>query len=103
MPYSTEDVTAILGLSIETIDQVQAQMLTLNSTLAKSTPDLTKDPALLASRIVGHLFNYVSSFVDASGTMTPNVMVPVSVINKWYDSFLNKIKVGGVGFLERNE
>jgi len=103
MPYPTEDVTAILGLSIETVDQVQAQMLTLNSTLDKSTPDLTKDPVLLASRVVSHFFNYVSSFVDASGTMAPNVMVPVSIINKWYDIFLHKVKAGGVGFLERNE
>jgi len=103
MSYPAEDVTAILGLSIETVDQVQAQMLTLNSTLDKSTPDLTKDPALLVSRVVSHFFNYVSSFVDASGTMAPNVMVPVSIINKWYDIFLNKIKAGGVGFLERNE
>lgn len=100
---SDAEVTAVLGISIETIEQVQIQMSTLNSALVKSAPNLTKDPSLLASRIINHLFNYVSSFVDASGTMTPNVMVPMSIITKWYESFSNKIKAGGIGFLERSE
>ncbi|KXN89715.1 hypothetical protein AN958_05255 [Leucoagaricus sp. SymC.cos] len=103
MPTSDADVTAILGLSIEPLDQVQAQMSALNSAVVKVTPDLTKDPNLLANRIINHLFNYVSSFINASGTVTPDVMVPMSIISKWYDNFLSKVRAGGIGFLERSD
>lgn len=103
MQTSGADVTAILGLAIEPLDQIQVQMSTLNSTLVKATPDLTKDPKILADRIVKHLFNYVSSFIGSSGTVTPDVAVPMSIVGKWYDSFMSKLKAGGVGFLERSE
>jgi hypothetical protein len=33
--------------------------------------------------------------------MSPDVAVPMSVIAKWYESFMGKIRAGGVGFLER--
>ncbi|XP_006455332.1 hypothetical protein AGABI2DRAFT_209781 [Agaricus bisporus var. bisporus H97] len=97
------DVTAVLGLSIEPLDHIQAQMSNLNSALDKVTPDLTKNPTILADRIVKHLFNYVSSFIGSSRTVTPDVVVPMSIIGKWYDSFMSKLKAGGVGFLERSE
>ncbi|KAJ3564396.1 hypothetical protein NP233_g8322 [Leucocoprinus birnbaumii] len=77
---SDAEVTAVLGISIEPLEQVQAQVSTLNSALVKPAQDLTKDPSLLATRIVQHLFNYVSSFIDASGTASSNVMVPMGVI-----------------------
>lgn len=96
-------MTAILGLSVEPLDQIQAQISTLNSSVVKSPQDLTKDPLFLADRIVKHLFNYVSSFIDSSGKVTPDVMVPMSVIGKWYENFLSKVKAGGTGFLERGD
>jgi len=63
------------------------------------------DVTLLAERIVKNLFNYVSGFVPGggSGMVTPDSVVPMVVITKWYEKFLSKVKAGGVGFLEREE
>jgi protein Hikeshi len=76
-------------------------MSTLPSAVAKSGPDSTRDPTVLAERIVKHLFNYVSGFVG--GGVTPESAVPMSVIAKWYDSFMSKVRARGVGFLERGD
>jgi len=65
------------------------------------TSDLAKDTTLLAERIVKHLFNYIAGFLgDGLG---PDVMIPMALIARWYESFLGKVKAGGVGFLERGE
>ena len=61
---------------------------------------MVRDPTLLAERIVKHLFNYVSGFTGGS-EMSPDVVVPMSVIARWYESFMDKIRTGGVRFLER--
>lgn len=95
------DVTAVLGLSVEPLVQIQTQMSTLPSAVAKSDP--ARDPTVLAERIVKHLFNYVSGFVGGGGGVTPESAVPMSIIAKWYDSFMNKVRAGGVGFLERGD
>lgn len=76
-------------------------MSTLQSAVVNATPDLTKDPSLLAERVIKHLFNYISSFIDSSAAVTPDVMIPMSIIRRWYDSFLSKVRAGGIGFLER--
>ncbi|KIJ89527.1 hypothetical protein K443DRAFT_16021 [Laccaria amethystina LaAM-08-1] len=72
------DVTATLGPSIEPLSEIQSQMQTLH----QLSP------------------NQVSEFTGGSG-MSPDVAVPMSVIAKWYESFMGKIRAGGVGFLER--
>ena len=59
---------------------------------------------MLSERIVKHLFNYISSFAGVDGgMMTPQAMIPMGVIAKWYENFLNKVKAGGVSFLERDD
>ena len=79
-------------------------MQSLPSSLVKPGVDLTRDPTMLAERIVKHLFNYISGFTGGGGgMMTPEAMIPMGVIAKWYESFLNKVKAGGVGFLERDD
>lgn len=100
---AANDVTAVLGLSIEPLVQIQSQLSTLPSAVAKSGPDPARDPTLLAERIVKHLFNYVSGFAGGGGGVTPDFAVPMSIIAKWYDSFLSKVRAGGVGFLERGD
>jgi hypothetical protein len=55
---------------------------------------------VIAERTVKHLFNYVSGFVNGVGE---NVLVPMSVFIKWYENFINKIRMGGTSFLEREE
>ena len=101
-PNVSDDVTAILGLSIEPLVQIQNQMSTLPSTVAKSRQDPMRDPTVLAERIVKHLFNYVSGFAGGGG-VTPESVVPMSIIARWYDIFLSKVRAGGIGFLERGE
>lgn len=59
-----------------------------------------KDPTVLAERIVKHLLNYLSSFLG--NCSSAEVMVPMDLIARWYESFLAKIKAGGTGFLERD-
>lgn len=97
------EVTAVLGLSIEPLPQIQTQISGLPSAVAKSdTTDISKDPGVLAERIVKHLFNYVSGFVGGSG-VTPELAVPMNIIAKWYESFMGKVRAGGIGFLERGD
>ena len=101
----SQDVTAILGLSIEPLPQITLQVQSLPSSLVKPGVDLTKDPTMLAERIVKHLFNYISGFTGGGGggMMSPESMIPMGVIARWYENFLNKVKAGGVGFLDRDD
>ncbi|KAF8812816.1 DUF775-domain-containing protein [Phlegmacium glaucopus] len=99
----SQDVTAILGLSIEPLSDITMQVQSLPSSLVKPGVDLTRDPTMLAERIVKHLFNYISGFMGDGGMISPQAMVPVNLIAKWYENFLNKVKAGGVGFLERDD
>ncbi len=78
-----------------------ASLTSGSGTMTSTKPDLAKDPTFLAERIVKHLFNYISGFLgDGLG---PDVMVPMALVAKWYESFLGKVRAGGVGFLERGE
>ncbi|KAJ6624759.1 hypothetical protein B0H10DRAFT_718115 [Mycena sp. CBHHK59/15] len=98
---STPDVTAILGLSIEPLPDIAAQLATLPHAKAPAP-----DAAHLAERIVAHLFNYVSGFApvgQGQGQGQADTAVPMALIVRWYESFLGKVRNGGVGFLERGE
>ncbi|KAF8839700.1 DUF775-domain-containing protein [Paxillus ammoniavirescens] len=106
---TTGEVTAILGFAVEPLEVVAAQIAALptaaiNTALASNpmsvTPSKPADPSALAEKIAKHLFNYVSGFVS-SGGFGPGSMVPMSVIARWYDSFVSKLRAGGTGFLER--
>ncbi|KAG6841485.1 hypothetical protein C0991_010673 [Blastosporella zonata] len=99
---NANDVTAVLGLAIEPLPQIQAQLANLAQPLSKTTTP-QQDATLLAERIVKHLFNYVSGFVGGNGGVSPDLAVPMSVLAKWYEVFLGKVRAGGVGFLERSE
>ena len=61
---------------------------------------MMRDPTVLAGCIVKHLFNYVSGITGGSG-MSPDVAVPMSVIAKWYESFMGKIRGWSRVFGER--
>ncbi|KIJ59887.1 hypothetical protein HYDPIDRAFT_99801 [Hydnomerulius pinastri MD-312] len=118
---TTGEITAILGFAVEPLEAVAAQIAALpsnaiNNALGSSnamsvTPtsgpsSLVKpaDPSALAEKIAKHLFHYVSGFVPAGGRgVGPDSVVPMSVIARWYESFMSKLKAGGVGFLERED
>ncbi|CCA72516.1 hypothetical protein PIIN_06453 [Serendipita indica DSM 11827] len=93
--------TAQLGIAIETIDAVQSQISTLQSAQTSGASRPLTDPVALAEGIGKHLMNYLSSF----GQSGPGgqVYVPIAAVGKWYESFINKVKAGGIGFLERQE
>ncbi|PFH48932.1 hypothetical protein AMATHDRAFT_64291 [Amanita thiersii Skay4041] len=95
------DVTAILGLAIEPLTQIhQVLPTTLMKAIAPADP--SKDTAILAERIVKHQFNYINSFIGgAASTRNTDIAVPMSVLAKWYESILAKLKAGGTAFLER--
>ena len=103
-PTSGAGVTAVLGISIEPLPQILEQVSALPSAMAKPVP-APSDGAILAERIIKHLFNYVSGFVSGSSgaSLSPDSMVPMSLIARWYESFLSKVRAGGIGFLERQE
>ncbi|KAH8990764.1 DUF775-domain-containing protein [Lactarius akahatsu] len=102
-PTTGIGVTAVLGISIEPLPQVLEQVSVLPTAAPKPVPALS-DATVFAEKIVKHLFNYVSSFVSGSGTsLSPDSMVPVGLIARWYESFLAKARAGGVGFLDRQE
>ncbi|THH27845.1 hypothetical protein EUX98_g6339 [Antrodiella citrinella] len=84
---ASSGVTAVLGISIETQEQITQQLSTLQSAVVpRNAP--APDAARLAEQIVRHMFNYVSGFVNG-GAVTPESAVPMSVIARhftwvWY-------------------
>ncbi|CAK9437465.1 uncharacterized protein LODBEIA_P18430 [Lodderomyces beijingensis] len=88
--------TINIGISIEptaqaeqTIAQARADHTGL--VLARNTPAsvAAKDPnstAVLANKIVGHAYNYLASFIDASGK------VPIKAFDNWWEKFKTKLQ-----------
>lgn len=99
---SPQGVTAMLGLSIEPLDQILQQVAGLPSAQLAPRRDLAADATKMAERIVKHLFNYISGFAGGSA-LTPDVAIPMGTIVRWYETFVSKIRNSGVGFLENQE
>jgi len=114
-PTQPGAVTATLGIAIEPIEAVESQIASLQTSqtsqpsstslalarpASSSSSSRLSDPAYLVERILTHLFNYLSSFA-APGT-TQGV-VELATIQRWYEMFVNKVRAGGVGFLERTD
>lgn len=93
-------VTAVLGIAIEPLPQILQEVSTLPSAITP-TRNSVADATIMAERIVKHLFNYVGGFTG--GMMTPDTTVPLGIIARWYESFVGKVRVGGVGFLDNQE
>lgn len=74
-----------------------------NAIVKAAAPDPTKDPVYLAERIIKHLQNYINSFVGDKIAPGVDVAVPLSLLAKWYENFMTRLKTSGAGFLERNE
>ncbi|RPD55440.1 hypothetical protein L226DRAFT_469841, partial [Lentinus tigrinus ALCF2SS1-7] len=91
-PDGISDVTAFFGLSIEPLPQIMAECAALPSAVgARSNP--AADATLMAERIVRHLFNYLSS------PLSPDILVPMGLIAKWYGNFTGKVRNSGIGIL----
>ncbi|KAI0800074.1 DUF775-domain-containing protein [Fomes fomentarius] len=98
------DVTAFLGLSVEPLPQIMQEVSVLPSSVAKAQANPVADATLMAERVVKNLFNYVSSFVGGNpSAISPDLMIPMGMIAKWYENFVSKVRSSGVGFLERQD
>ncbi|KZT64825.1 DUF775-domain-containing protein [Daedalea quercina L-15889] len=100
-PTAPADVTAILGIAIEPLSTIETEMASLPNAVARPANALP-DATLLAERIVKHLFNYVSGFLGG-GPITPDSVVPMSMIAKWYETFVSKVRNTGIGFLDNQQ
>lgn len=98
----------ILGISVEPLESVQAQLATLpsasNAQTAGTSNALVKHmlvptATVLARRIIKNAFNFLSSF--ASGSPNGDV-VPLKAFQDWWSKFERKIEHDPT-FLERDE
>ncbi len=77
------------------------EILVLPSSVAEAQASPVADATLVAERVVKTLFDYVSSFVGGNPSATsPDLMIPMGMIAKWYENFVSKVRSPGVGFLE---
>lgn len=101
-----------LGISVEPIANIQAQLATLQSQSQSSTspnaassamvvhrpPPQTKE---LAQRIIKNAFNFLASFAGGSGPSGQEV-VPLKSFQDWWTKFERRVE-NDPGFLEREE
>lgn len=89
MSDSGPNVVLNVGISIEPTAHAEALLAAQKSgsalVPAKPVPPPPLDVALLANKIVGHAYNYLGSFVDASGK------VLMKVFDSWWDKFKMKL------------
>ncbi|KAF2095742.1 DUF775-domain-containing protein [Rhizodiscina lignyota] len=93
------DVT--IGISIEPIPNIQAQLTNLQSQRPQSSSGaLVKAPMgtkVLAQRIIRNAFNFLASFADGG-----NETVPLKAFQEWWAKFERKVE-NDPGFLERDD
>jgi protein Hikeshi len=101
--------TITLGISIEPLPAVDAQLQSLQSTsmiVARAAPPTT----VIAQRIGRYLFNFLSGFVTENlppGTMslgqvrTERTYIPLKAFEDWWGKFNHKVE-SDPGFLERD-
>ncbi|EXJ55837.1 hypothetical protein A1O7_08768 [Cladophialophora yegresii CBS 114405] len=97
-----------LGVSIEPVQNIQAQMAQLQqqgtqSPTSNNTVAAAKrqpDTRVLAQRIIKNAFNFLASF--AGNTANGIEVVPLKSFQDWWAKFERKVQVDP-GFLERDE
>lgn len=101
-PIDLSDKTTInIGISIEPTPQAEqlihqskisnsTSLVPANKTTgassAATTTSLPNNTATMANKIVGHAYNYLASFIDASGK------VPIKAFDNWWDKFKTKLQ-----------
>jgi len=90
--------TATLGISIETLDEVERQMQTLAKPpeQALTRPPTITQAAQLAIPIAQNVFAYLSSFAPDSAPQA------VPLLQRWLEQFERKLQSQGLDFLLRN-
>jgi protein Hikeshi len=90
-----------LGISIEPIASVRAQLDKLRQSSSTSTAIVKAPPStkVLAQRIIKNAFNFLASYsADVGGTEA----VPLKSFQDWWKKFENKVD-NDPGFLERDD
>ncbi|CAJ0873891.1 2342_t:CDS:2 [Entrophospora sp. SA101] len=104
---SSEPVTATLGIAIEPISIVEAELATLPPSNLSNTNSATNSTTIpnfdlinqITMNILKNLYNYVTSFAttsipfgsDAIGT--GNSFLSLKLFQEWYDSYTRKVKM----------
>lgn len=98
----------VLGISVEPVEGIQAQLATLrsasdaeSSALARAQPQLAPSAAtrVLAQRIIKNAFNFLSSFADGKAG---SEVVPLKAFQDWWVRFEKRVELDP-SFLEREE
>jgi hypothetical protein len=109
---ATDERTLTLGISLEPVAQVEANLIALKASRQNSgnsqalvragaaqplarTPTNTK---LLAQRIIANAFNFLASFANGGG----HDVVPLKSFEEWWKKFEKKIELDP-SFLEREQ
>ncbi|BFZ58927.1 hypothetical protein PYCC9005_005995 [Savitreella phatthalungensis] len=102
-------ITAGLGISVEPIGAVDAQVTTLkNSTAAGAGAGTavgrpTPSAGELTTRIVKNLYNFLMGYaVDASAITPTEQFVPLRAFQEWHSKFSNKL-ANDASFLDRDQ
>ena len=112
---SSSDEVLILGISLEPAEQVEANLIAMNTSqgtittgqeltrlpppaLVSATPATLVSTKVLAQRIIANAFNFLASF--SSGGSAGNEVVPLKSFQEWWKKFEKKIEMDP-GFLER--
>ena len=102
---ASSDVTAILGIAIEPLQTILTQLPAQTGSAGPKLP--VNDAPLLAEKIAKHLFNYISSFTSeidyGSHSLASQNLIRLDIIRRWYESFMSKLRGGGISFLDREE
>jgi hypothetical protein len=90
-----------LGISVEPVASIQAQLETLQSESTTSTSLVRRPPStkVLAQRIIKNAFNFLASF---SGSAGGQEVVPLKSFQDWWKKFEGRIE-NDPGFLERDD
>jgi len=103
---SLADGEVTLGISVEDVASVDAQLASLPSVPAPPLPHLegalvragrSVDTLLLAQRVIGNAFNYLGSFSIA---VQGEEVVPLKAFREWWVKFEKKVEYDPT-FLER--
>ncbi|GBC08190.1 hypothetical protein RclHR1_07960006 [Rhizophagus clarus] len=87
-------ITATLGISIEPINVVEEQVLSLPQQINASIPEYTTQ---ISTNVLKNLYNYATSFAtsivpfDAQKIGIGNSYISTKIFQDWYDGFTRKV------------
>lgn len=100
LPESLTAGDVNLGISVEPIQNIQAQMSQLPPSATNAVAKRAPDTRVLAQRIIKNAFNFLSSF--AGNTANGIEVVPLKSFQDWWSKFERRVQ-NDPGFLERDE